>query len=72
MKISSFSDDPTITETSKDLRVLHYLGSKLRMLQPIRRAVADVLRPGRACLRHFRRIGSSLAWSEPGLGGNRG
>ena len=50
MKISSFSDDPTSTETSRDLRVLHYLGSKLRMLQPIRRAVADVLPPGgRVC-----------------------
>ena len=50
MKISSFSEAPTSTETSNDLRVLHYLGSKLRMLQPIRRAVADVLPTGgRVC-----------------------
>ena len=50
MPIPLFSDAPTSTETTSDLRVLHYLGSKLRLLQPIRRAVADVLpRGGRVC-----------------------
>ena len=38
------------TETNSDLRVLHYLGSKLRILRHIRQAVADVLPPGgRVC-----------------------
>ena len=50
MPIPLFSDAPTSTETTSDLRILHYLGSKLRLLQPIRRAVADVLpRGGRVC-----------------------
>ena len=46
MQLPLFADNSKSAENIREFKVLHYLGSKFRLLRPIHQAVASVLPPG--------------------------